>query len=333
MEMTEIKLPQKSQLASDYFAGNRRVLSFFDYDYREDACFEERLEELRDTVFPREALAGVLNAFNKRYDPDEAVLDNIDKIKNPDTVVVVGGQQAGVMTGPLYTIHKCLSILTLARQQQEKLGVPVVPVFWIAGEDHDFEEINHTYVMNRTNIRKVSVPGRAPQKKSASATKINKEELKSWIEEMIRASGETEHTKEILRLLEESLDRSRTYVDWFCHLIMRLFGKSGLVLVDSGDENLRAVESDFFKKIIAENDVLNAKVMKQADRLRHSGYEVTVDVDENSANLFYQLNGQRVLLERDKEGNFRGKGNECLLTESELLDVAEYSPERLSNNV
>jgi bacillithiol biosynthesis cysteine-adding enzyme BshC len=60
---------------------------------------------------------------------------------------------------------------------------------------------------------------------------------------------------------------------------------------------------------------------------------VTVDVDENSANLFYQLNGQRVLLERDKEGNFRGKGNECLLTESELLDVAEYSPERLSNNV
>lgn len=66
--------------------------------------------------------------------------------------MVVGGQQAGLLTGPLYTIHKVISIVLLAKQQEAALNVPVLPVFWIAGEDHDFAEINHVYTEHKTSF-------------------------------------------------------------------------------------------------------------------------------------------------------------------------------------
>ncbi|PAF11708.1 hypothetical protein CHH61_25850, partial [Shouchella clausii] len=66
-----------------------------------------------------------------------AVYDSLNKLKQDNSAVIIGGQQAGILTGPLYTIHKVISIIHLAKQQESKLGIPVVPVFWIAGEDHD----------------------------------------------------------------------------------------------------------------------------------------------------------------------------------------------------
>ena len=60
--------------------------------------------------------------------------------------MIIGGQQAGILTGPLYSIHKVISIIALARQKEKELNIPIVPIFWIAGEDHDFQEVNHIYL-------------------------------------------------------------------------------------------------------------------------------------------------------------------------------------------
>ena len=81
-------------------------------------------------------------------------LNNIDALAD-GAKVVIGGQQAGLL-GPLYTFHKIFSIITLSRQLSEEYDNPIVPVFWIAGEDHDFEEVNHTYAFNNkeTTLKK-----------------------------------------------------------------------------------------------------------------------------------------------------------------------------------
>ncbi|HET7580921.1 MAG TPA: bacillithiol biosynthesis cysteine-adding enzyme BshC [Bacillales bacterium] len=332
MDIMELTLPQTNRLASSYLDGGQ-VLSFFDYHYGNPAHFNERLAELGNRTFPREALSEILLTYNKRFSPSEAVLDNIEKLKQPESVTVVGGQQAGVLTGPLYSIHKCISVIQLARQQEERLGIPVIPVFWIAGEDHDFDEINHTYVMKNNRPRKKVAPNMVTQKKSASALELDKEQLKPWVDDIIRSYGETEHTKAILHLLEESLDHSDTFVDWFAHLIMALFKDYGLVLVDSGDPRMRAIETPVFNKMIDNNPGLNDRVLKQIQQLNEAGFEETIDIDEHSANLFYHVDGERVLLERDAEGNFRGKNNECLLSLDEMQEEAAHHPERLSNNV
>lgn len=331
--MTELTMPQMNRLASEYMDGEQKVLSLFDYNHQNAQDFSLRLNELNGREFPREALADVLLSYNQSFHPSKAVLDHIEKLRQPGSVAVIGGQQAGVLTGPLLTIHKCLSIIRLAKQQQERLGVPVIPVFWIAGEDHDFEEINHTYILKNKRPRKVAVPETGRDKKSASAIQLDKERLKSWVADIIASFGESGHTIEISKLLNESLEQSETFTDWFAFLIMHLFKDYGLVLVDSGDPRLRAIEKSIFEKMIRHNEELNKAVLGQIKQLRQLGFEETIDVDENSANLFYYVQGERVLLERDGEGQFRGKNNECLLSFDEMMVEADHHPERLSNNV
>ncbi|WP_329812592.1 bacillithiol biosynthesis protein BshC, partial [Streptomyces sp. GSL17-113] len=91
-----------------------------------------------------------------------------------DAVVVIGGQQAGLLTGPLYTIHKVISIIKLAKEQERKLNHPVIPVFWIAGEDHDYQEINHVFVEQNGKLEKTGYPERLTDKRMASEFVFNK---------------------------------------------------------------------------------------------------------------------------------------------------------------
>src|SRR5699024_10497077 len=80
------------------------------------------------------------------------------RLKSEDAVVVIGGQQAGLLTGPLYSINKVISIISLAKRQEAELNRPVIPVFWIAGEDHDFDEINHVNIRTDKGIKKHTIP-------------------------------------------------------------------------------------------------------------------------------------------------------------------------------
>ena len=94
-----------------------------------------------------EQLATIIkNYMNVNLTPNQE--ENIAHIK-AGANVVIGGQQAGLFVSPMYTIHKIISIITLAKEQSKALGEPVVPVFWIAGEDHDFEEVNHAFIYNK----------------------------------------------------------------------------------------------------------------------------------------------------------------------------------------
>src|SRR5699024_5290643 len=84
---------------------------------------------------------------------DDATLKNIERLKSDNAVVVIGGQQAGLLTGPLYSVNKVISIIQLAKEQEAELNRPVIPVFWIAGEDHDFDEINHVNMRTKTGLK------------------------------------------------------------------------------------------------------------------------------------------------------------------------------------
>ncbi|HET7522387.1 MAG TPA: bacillithiol biosynthesis cysteine-adding enzyme BshC [Bacillales bacterium] len=333
MDVTELAFPQTNRFASGYTGGLRQVLSFFDYDYHQQTAFEKRLAELKERTFPREKLADVLLAYNRKFSPGDAVLANIGKIKQPGTAVVIGGQQAGVLTGPLYTIHKCLSIIRLAEEQQRLLGVPVVPVFWIAGEDHDFDEINHTYILQNNRPHKVAVPQSGPHKKSVSKITLDKAEMRAWVANIVKSYGETEHTRALFRLLEGAVEQSETFVDFFAYLVTALFKEDGLVLIDSNDPGLRRLETPFFKDMIGRNRELNGAVSGRLQQLKAEGFEPPVDFEPASAHLFYHVDDERVLLQRDESGTFYGKNNECKLTERELIKEAEDHPERMSNNV
>src|SRR5690625_4018058 len=164
MQIEAVKIHNKSRLICDYRANKKNIMSFFDYDPYSQ--FRERVEDVKQRHYDRGHLTDVLHEINSRWDAPRTTIDNIERLKEENSTVVIGGQQAGLLTGPMYTINKVISIIQFAKQKEKELGIPVIPVFWIAGEDHDFDEINHVFLPNHGEMEKYKHPQNILKKQS-----------------------------------------------------------------------------------------------------------------------------------------------------------------------
>lgn len=330
MEIKEISVPLQGVVA-DYMKGKKEVQAYFDYPLTEEG-FGQRLHDLRDKKFSRQDLVAHLLEYNTHLHAGEDTLRNIEALANENTYVVVGGQQAGLLTGPLYTVHKIISILQLAKEKEASLGVRVVPVFWIAGEDHDIDEINHVFVMKNKKIKKTIFHDRHPKKASASESEVSIEDCRKWIQEIFKTYPETNFTKDVLQFVEDALQNSRTYVDFFARLIMKLFADSGLILVDSHHPALRKLEVSFFKQILSRYKEVQTSLQNQQQLVREQGYKPIIETKSNTVHIFMQIDEERVLLE-EENGKFVGKSGMYSYSYEELIAEMEKNPERFSNNV
>ena len=334
MEISNLSLPISNKLVSDYVSGKLDTFRFFDYDLHSPLLYEKRKNDLQTREFHREKLVNHLLRYNERYGCDEKTKTNIEKLADRRSVVVIGGQQSGLLTGPLYTIHKVISILKLAEEQEKELNIPVVPVFWIAGEDHDFAEINHLFVNENNRIKKKIISQKQINKSSVSTMDLDKDVCNRWIEEIFETYTETEFTNDLIHKLKECVNLSSTYVDFFIYIINELFKGTGLVLIDSASKELRAIESGFLTNMIEKNNDIYHSVLEQQSIIQRNQYNLSIEMPPSSANLFYHHNGERLLLEYDPEHEiFRSKNNECILCLDELIEIAKTQPEKLSNNV
>ncbi|WP_436375668.1 bacillithiol biosynthesis cysteine-adding enzyme BshC [Cytobacillus sp. BC1816] len=336
MEILNLSLPATNRFATDYIAQTEEIMQFFHYRYNSDSDYKARLAELKGRSFLRNELSEYIGEFMGQFPSSPAVHDSLNKLKQENSAVIIGGQQAGILTGPLYTIHKIISIINLAKQQESKLGIPVVPVFWIAGEDHDYQEVNHIFIEKNNKMEKMTYPEKVLEKKMVSNIPLNREKCRAWVEDIIETFGETEHTKELLLSLEGIIMHSQTYVELFAGIIMHLFKETGLLLVDSGDQKLRRLESSIFSKQIKGFEDITKRVKSQQQNLENAGFPNAIDLSENAANLFYydEKHKERILLEFNQEKKvFTGKEQTHEFSMNELLEISENHPERLSNNV
>jgi bacillithiol synthase len=336
MEILNLSLPATNRFASDYLEQTDDIQPFFHYRYNDKTEDLRRLDEISNRHFPREDVAAYIEKFMERFPSSEAVKTSLIKFRQENSVVVIGGQQAGILTGPLYSIHKIISIIKLAQQKERQLGVPVVPVFWIAGEDHDFHEVNHVFIPSDQKVSKWTYPEKVVQKKMVSDILLNKEVCLKWVEQIIETFGETNHTKKLISFAKEQLMKSVTFVDFFANLVMELFKDYGLLIVDSGDSQFRLLQKDFFTQQITHHDAITSHLMEQQSIISKTGYPLTIDTHHRAANLFYynkKLN-ERILLEFDLENNqFVGKSGVVSFTYDELVGIAKEDPANLSNNV
>ncbi|MGV2942114.1 bacillithiol biosynthesis cysteine-adding enzyme BshC [Mesobacillus sp. LC4] len=336
MEMLNLSLPAANRFATDYLTGSPGLQSFFHYNFTNKNSYIHRLDELKNRSFMRNELADHIQSFMSDFADTEKITENISKLRKENSVAVIGGQQAGILTGPLYTIHKVISIIKLAEQKEAELGVPVVPVFWIAGEDHDYQEVNHVYVMKNNKQEKWIYPEKNLEKKMISEVCINRELCYSWVEEIIETYGETKHTKQVLEFALESLKTAESFVDFFARIIMELFKDSGLLIVDSGNKELRKLEKDYFINQINNHREITSAVLEQQERTADAGFANMIDISENAANLFFydEKVNERILLQFDPQsGGFSSKNGDVSFTYDELVEIASEYPEKLSNNV
>ncbi|MEH6944905.1 bacillithiol biosynthesis cysteine-adding enzyme BshC [Bacillus sp. JJ722] len=334
MEIKEIVLPSINKFASDYVKSLEGVKDYFHYDLKEAKVYEQRYRDLMEQSFNRKDLALVIEKYLTQFGISPEVRENIEKLKQEDSVVVIGGQQAGLLTGPLYTIHKVISIIKLAKEQENQLQKPVIPVFWIAGEDHDLDEVNHVYVEKEGSFQKKVYRTLIETKAMISDVTIDQESMEQWLQDVFSGFEETVFTRDLYLKLQQYCRQFDDFTSFFSCIINELFQSYGLLLIDSGDKSFRKIQSSFFETLISQHQEINAEVRKQQDLIKDKGYSIAIAMDDQNANLFYYSNEERVLLEYDVEqALFKGKNHDAVFTKEELLEIAKLEPEKLSNNV
>lgn len=334
MNVVELTLPTINKFSSAYLSQKESILPFFTYNPFSVDTYSQRNEHLKNRSFRRSELAAHLLDFNQRYDADAQTLHSIEKLNDSQSVVVISGQQAGLMTGPIYTISKIISTIKLAQEQELKLGIPVVPIFWIAGEDHDFQEINHVNLPKGNEIQKHVFQMKEAGKKMVSELQYDKEKLHAWLLEIINSYGESPYTKELTHELEHAMEVSTTFVDMFANLITKLFKGTGLVLVNAADPSLRKLETPYLQQILMEHGQIRNGMLHSQKELEEQGFKPMLEIDSESMNIFFHENGERELLcwdEANQIAYIKDSGRQ--FTSEQLNKLIEEQPENFSNNV
>ncbi|MFJ7950419.1 bacillithiol biosynthesis cysteine-adding enzyme BshC [Lysinibacillus sp. NPDC096418] len=330
MKLESIQVPVRNRVLADYWSQNTTIHSFFEYEYN-DESFQKRAVYLEKQTMDQTELAAVIRRFMEPLGISDKINKHLKQLEQ-GALVVVGGQQAGVLTGPLYSVNKAITVIALAKEQSIKLQRPVVPVFWIAGEDHDLEEINHTFTIRGMDVKKRAYGERSKRKTMASTTALNKEAMTQFINTVVKDFGETAYTEELRKNLLEALTESDTFTDFFARLMNQLFKEEGLLMIDAADTKFRQYESRNFAHIIRNNAEIAQVVTQQEQAFDRAGYGTPIFATNDAANLFYVKDGERHLLER-RHGEFVNLAANIKLSHEALLEIAEMHPEQLSNNV
>ncbi|MFQ3545849.1 bacillithiol biosynthesis cysteine-adding enzyme BshC [Halobacillus rhizosphaerae] len=333
MRIDPIQIQPNQKIVKDYRHDFTAVEDKFDYPPFEKDTWINRWNDLQEREFKREELARVLHRMNDQWQAPSSAFHSIERLKDSQSTVIIAGQQAGLLTGPLYTVHKVISILQLAKQKEEELNKPVIPVFWIAGEDHDFDEINHVMLKSEKRMKKHAIHQEPEHKSSVSDLEIDKDQGMAWLNEIFSTVKETEITQSFYERTLKALQESASYTDFFAKLIYMLFPEEGLVLVDAHRPELRQLESGYFQSMLDHNREISQGVYAAIQKNKQQGYSVSLDSDITDAHLFYHDGGDRILLTRTDDHHYQGKNNEVFFTEEQIKEIAENSPEKLSNNV
>jgi len=342
MDILSLPLPAGQPLAEAYTNHkDSAIIKLFGSHPREDEDWINRAKWLEANVDNRvsaEALAVVLRDFNKRYNDHPQVERGISLIAG-GAAVIVGGQQAGLWTGPMLVIYKAITILQSARHASKIVGQPVVPVFWIAGEDHDWDEANHAYVDSREDgIRKIALDRPAGPRTAVSRTGLAKADLLQVVDQLAAILEDTAFKQELLARLTTYAEQSDTLSNGFAYFMGELFGEQGLVLIDADDPAVRQLEAPMFQQMIERNDELEAAYLSGAAAIVERGYHAQADVVPGGANLFLfhadqeGQAGERTLLYK-QEGKFVNRKGTFSYTREELLESLANNPSSFSNNV
>lgn len=252
----------------------------------------------------------------------EKSLANISSLKENITYTVTTGHQLCLFTGPLYFIYKIISVINLAEELSTNFpGKKFVPVYWMASEDHDFEEVSSFNLFGKTVKWNSSQTGAVGDFKTAELS-----EILPFVKETF---GTSENGIYLSSLFERAYLSHNTLSDATRFIVNELFGDYGLVTIDGNDKILKSIFKNQFRNDIFENVSYNY-VSETIARLEKMGYNA--QVTPRPINCFYKDEGLRARIEKEND-SFKVVGTEITFTKKQLEDIIENTPEKLSPNV
>jgi bacillithiol synthase len=313
-----------SKLIIDYLIGEEKLRRFYKYlpviDSFEDAVKNKSKENIN-----RQALTDVITHQNisAEINVSESTLKNIELLRHEKTFTVTTGHQLGIYTGPLYFIYKIASTINLSLKLKETYpDYEFVPVFWLASEDHDFEEINHINLFGKKLVWDPQQPIGGP------VGGLNPFSLSALNEELKTIMGDHPHALKLQEIFEKAYKKQNLSLATR-YLVNELFWEKGLVIIDGNDGDLKKG----FKSVI-ESDLFNEhheKILTETvNELASLNYKVQVNV--RSSNFFLFNEGRRERIDKDGNGFILATSG-LKISGSEMRNKIDQTPELFSPNV
>ena len=329
------RIPHQTKLYLDYLRDPLALRHFYPSAIR----FHHELpaganEVLAAQKADRGALCDALEAMNIAWGAGEETLANIERLREPDCLAVVSGQQAGLFTGPLYTIYKALTAVKLAGCLTQR-NTKAVPVFWIATEDHDFVEVAKAKFINREcQLANVGVLTELHQEGQPVGEVVLDDSINQVIQDLLSQLPNSEFIPDLQNLLRESWQPGRSYGEAFARMMTALLGSYGLIFLDPRDARLKQLAAPLYAAAARQAPEIAQAVEARSRELEEAGYHAQVVASANSFPLFlHDDKGARHALTRVENGKYRTKASPNEYTASELADRALREPESFSPNV
>jgi bacillithiol biosynthesis cysteine-adding enzyme BshC len=303
--------------AAAFYAGSPTNISAFRYKLAET---ERRFDRTL-----RERAAEAIRPTSRRS------RERLDRFVREGGAVVTTGQQAGFLTGPLYTIHKALTLVRLSEALESVFGIVVLPVFWTASDDHDWAEVNHAFLGTRSGIRQVELPSDDPRALPMSRRRLEAG-IESTLQEVIKAISIQGYTPKHVKSIIAPYRAGRTVSEAFSDSMASLLAEFDILLTDAADPVVNRAAVPVMRNAL-ENAELHEELLRRRGReLRGAGFGEQVAVLDGATNVFFAGDGERERLYR-RGGGFVTAGSGRSMSATELLETLEEKPEFFSPNV
>jgi bacillithiol synthase len=329
------RIPHQSRLFLDYLKDPVALRKFYPAAVRFHHELPQRVPEVLSAYrVDRSAVCDALLATNQRWGAGEATLENIELLRESDCIAVVSGQQAGLFTGPLYTVYKALAAVKLAGCLQQR-GTKAVPVFWMAAEDHDFVEVAKAEFIGRDcQLKNVEVSTALHREGQPVGRVVLDESIDKVIDELFELLPASEFAADMKALVKNAWQPGRGYVESFAIMMTSLLGRYGLIFLDPLDPALKKLAAPLYSEAARRAPEIAAAIEKRSSELESDGYHAQVLASANSFPLFlHDEEGARHAVTRVENGKYKAKDIEQEYTAEELAVLAQEQPERFSPNV
>ena len=318
------QIPHTSRLFRDFLYATPNVQRFYPHGHQMDRWLPRDLSHLHYDSQRRERVAAVLERQNRAFGSSERTMESLRRLRE-GAATITTGQQVTLYGGPLFAILKAISAIALAEEATRR-GLPTVPVFWMATEDHDLAEVNHaTFVAADGSIHRLETPSHGIPDSPVGTVRLGAE-----IEPVTARAAELLGESEAADWVRESYRPGETMGSAFGKLFARIFQDHGVVLLDALDPQLHREAAPVYRAAAVAADDLDKELLERGSELRAREYHEQVKVTPSSTLLFRIEDGQRRVIHRSNGDFVYG---ERKIPRDQLLADIEQHPEDYSANV
>jgi bacillithiol biosynthesis cysteine-adding enzyme BshC len=324
------RFPWINRLAVDYAFDYGRLAEFYAGDPTTPAAWRDAIGRTQRFNRDRDQVADLVSAQQQRRGAPPEAIAATARLRDPETVAVVTGQQAGLFGGPFFTLLKAITAIRLAERVRDEHRVAAVAIFWIDSEDHDWDEVKGCGLIDaELNLMQVGVSDLPGAKEWPVARITLDESVRAALENLEATLPRTEFTPELLTQLRKAYQPGAGMAYAFGQWLESVLGPKGLVVFDASDPGAKPIVAPLFTQEIEHAGRTSASGAKAGTALTARGYRPQVMPHEGQPALFHLDGGREPIRQQGRTFTI---GSQTYTREA-LLDLVTRAPQEFSPNV